>query len=89
VTPYAETIGANGKVFSCTEHPLVPKHEAKDTVGNLIDSPTEHRLEGRFDKFNAKDISKLPCSSCLFIGLCGGACPKHWEENHPPCPSFK
>jgi uncharacterized protein len=23
------------------------------------------------------------------FGLCGGACPKHWEEGVTPCPSYK
>ena len=90
VSPYAEVISSSGKTFSCTEHPLVPIHEMKDYVGHVDEPWEKQRNSGQFDNFNEKILkSQMPCSSCQFLGICGGACPKHWEQGYTPCPSIK
>lgn len=87
VDPRAEVVAPDGTCFSCTEHVLVPAH-AKDALGEVarIDGP---RPKGAFDDFNLTAVRELPCKSCVMFGICGGACPKHWQEGNEPCPSFK
>lgn len=90
LSPYAEVISSTGNIFSCTEHPLVPLHEAGDLIGNIHDTWQGRRATGQFDNFMDQIANnQVPCSSCHFLGVCGGACPKHWQENHIPCPSIK
>ncbi|MCD0484757.1 radical SAM protein [Streptacidiphilus sp. ASG 303] len=90
-TTAAEIISSTGNIFSCSEYPLVPEAER--------DLPLVHisraglgtaRPKGPFDDWN-DDIGRgrTWCSSCVFMPTCGGACPKAWQEGHPPCPSYK
>ena len=86
----SSVISATGSVFSCTEHVLVPIHEKNDAVGSLADPPGKRRRLGLFHDFDQRVArGEVPCTGCPFFGVCGGACPKHWAENDPPCPSFK
>lgn len=88
--PYAEIISSTGKLFSCTEHPLVTAHETNDFIGTLDDEWTGQRPKGRFDDFNLKVLAgEMPCSSCKLLGVCGGSCPKQWEQGYIACPSLK
>lgn len=88
--PSATVVSSTGAVFSCTEHVLVPKHEANDAVGSLDSAPGTRRSLGLFHDFDKRvQNADVPCHSCRFYGVCGGACPKHWAEGHSPCPSYK
>lgn len=90
VSPYSEVISTNGKIFTCTEHPLVPQHELQDFVSSTNLKWENRSGKGKFDNFNQKILSKkIPCASCKLLGVCGGACPKHWDEGNIPCPSIK
>ncbi len=86
-----EIISSSGRLFSCTEHPLVPLHESRDSLGDLEALPLAHlRPPGAFDGWHdALDQGHVPCSECEFLPTCGGSCPKHWSERDPPCPSYK
>lgn len=87
----AEVHAPTGDVFTCTEHPLVPVHQKKGTpisiqpvLGRREEATTE------FQNFNAEvHRQEWPCGRCVLFGVCGGACPKHWRDGNPPCPSFK
>lgn len=88
--PSASVVSSTGAVFSCTEHVLVPKHEAHDAVGSLSSPPGTRRSLGLFNDFDKQvQRAEVPCHGCRFFGVCGGACPKHWAEGHSPCPSYK
>jgi uncharacterized protein len=88
--PSASVVSSTGSIFSCTEHVLVPKHEAEDAVGSLASSPGTRRSLGLFNDFDQRvEQAEVPCHGCRFFGVCGGACPKHWAEGHSPCPSYK
>ena len=90
VTRVSEMISSTGTVFSCSEHPLVPQHERDDGVGSVFDDPSADRAPGRFAGFNQLIAEKqVPCGDCAFLGICGGACPKHWSEGVAPCPPYK
>ncbi|MEV0253782.1 radical SAM protein [Streptomyces sp. NPDC050732] len=91
VTRSQEVISSSGSVFSCTEHPLVDRHEREDVLTPVVDLPTPRlRPRGDYDDWHEKlSTSSVPCSGCAFLPVCGGSCPKHWSENDPPCPPFK
>lgn len=85
-----EVISATGSIFSCTEHPLVPEHEQRDALGSLADPPDRPRRRGSLPLFTERVArGEFPCHSCHIFGICGGACPKHWIDGHPPCPDHK
>ena len=87
----AEVIDMEGRMYSCTEHPLVPLTQQASSIGSVAAlGPTEPRRAGAFDHFNQTIASgALPCAACPVLGICGGSCPKHWAEGISPCPSFK
>ncbi|WP_223160760.1 radical SAM/SPASM domain-containing protein [Salinispora cortesiana] len=92
VTRSDEFIVPDGKVFSCSEQPLVD-HLAHTAVGAVTDewaATAQPRPEGAFDDWHA-DVAAggRGCSTCPLYPTCGGACPKLWREGHWPCPSFK
>jgi len=91
VTRSAEIISSTGAVFSCSEHPLVPRHEATGglgRVGELV--PAQRRPVGPFDDWHdAIAAGETPCHGCPIMPVCGGACPKQWREGNVPCPPMK
>jgi uncharacterized protein len=91
VTRSAEVISSTGALFSCTEHPLVPKHEAGDVLVQVeLADPEQQRPAGRYDDWHDRiGRGEQGCAHCVFLPVCGGSCPKHWEEGDPPCPPYK
>jgi len=86
-----EVLSSTGNVFSCTEHPLVDEHERNDAVSTVVALPTPTlRPAGRYDNWHDRlAAAELPCGNCELLPVCGGSCPKHWEEGDPPCPPLK
>jgi uncharacterized protein len=91
VSRSSEVISSTGNVFSCTEHPLVPRHEASEKLSNVVDlPPPQLRPKGLYDDWHdTMQSNKTPCGDCWLLPVCGGSCPKHWDEGSPPCPSMK
>ncbi|MFI5937545.1 radical SAM protein [Actinoplanes sp. NPDC051494] len=89
-TRHSEVVGADGRIFSCTEQPLVPGQEKADLgdVGTVAADAL--RPVGAFDDwYDAVDAGETPCRGCALLPVCGGACPKLWREGSPPCPSLR
>ncbi|MGX7829808.1 radical SAM protein [Actinokineospora sp. 24-640] len=86
-----EVHSPTGTVFTCTEHPLVDRHEKHDGIATLAELPIDVvRPRGPFDGwYDEIDEGKVPCRGCELLPVCGGSCPKHWGEGDPPCPSLK
>ncbi|WP_129843483.1 radical SAM protein [Streptomyces sp. RFCAC02] len=86
-----EILDPSGRVFACSEHPLVPGAEATGvvaTVDGLADSAP--RPAGQFDDwYDQVGDGKQQCGRCPLLPVCGGSCPKLWREGHRPCPSVK
>jgi uncharacterized protein len=91
VTQSAEIISSTGNVFSCSEYPLVPQHEATGGLGQLSLLPaSKPRPIGPFDDWHdSVSAGATPCHSCVFLPVCGGACPKQWREGSAACPPYK
>lgn len=94
VTRAGEIISSTGNVFSCSEHPLVPRAERTEVLipleALMRRGPATLRPAGQFDDWNLRVAQgKQACSTCPLFATCGGACPKAWTEGNPPCPSYK
>lgn len=92
VSTAAEVIAADGGIYSCVEHPLVPGVEAATVLATLGDlGASARRPRGAFDDWTEADLlgRRVPCHGCPIFGVCGGACPKQWREGQIPCPSYK
>jgi len=91
VQPHGELIDAMGTLFNCTEVSYVPAYGTpnKFAIGHVArgEIPGKRDLLG---DFNARvGRGEYPCSSCRMLPVCGGACPKAWQEGYAPCPSAK
>ncbi|MEA9415081.1 radical SAM/SPASM domain-containing protein [Flavobacterium sp. PL02] len=94
VTPNYELIDPNGKIFNCTEIPLVSMYGDEYLIGDLKTSFTEVKeyAERPYTKWYDEIQDKSNgywCTSCKILPLCGGRCPKSWKDGIPPCPSMK
>lgn len=92
VSPTAEMIDAYGNIFNCTEVSYVDKY--KDTnyiLGNLKINEVNSSITRPLSDWNDQILysSELPCTSCVMLPVCGGACPKSWNEDMRACPSNK
>lgn len=81
----------SGKIYTCSEHPLVPGVRESGIVARLAELPDDAlRPPGQFDDwYDQVSSNEQACHSCAFLPVCGGSCPKLWREGHLPCPSFK
>lgn len=90
-TVFSELIDQQGRVYSCSEQPLVPA--LRDTtmltrVDRLAAGDT--RPVGRYDDwYDRIGSGDQQCARCPLLPVCGGACPKAWQDGYVPCPSIK
>jgi uncharacterized protein len=91
VTRSAEIHSSTGALFSCSEYPLVPQHEATGGLGRIDVLPIQGRRPvGPFDDWHdAVAAGETPCHSCRLLPVCGGSCPKQWREGSQACPPYK
>ncbi|GAA2479804.1 radical SAM/SPASM domain-containing protein [Winogradskya humida] len=89
-TRHSEVVGADGRVYSCTEQSLVPGHHDQD-LGHVVSLDADAlRPPGAFDDwYDTLDAGATACRGCAILPVCGGACPKLWREGKPPCPSLR
>lgn len=94
VNPDFELIDPWGKVYNCTETPLVPFYGAEHVIGNINTSITEiKKYEDRpftdwYDQI-LDSSNGYYCTTCKILPVCGGRCPKSWVDGVPACPSMK
>lgn len=91
VSPHAELIDPSGSVFNCTEVSLVPAYGNPNiySLGTLREnrhSASAVRLANFPDQVLA---GQYDCGTCAMLPVCGGSCPKQWQEGRVPCPSAK
>lgn len=91
VMPKGELVDAYGTLFNCTEVSYVPAYGTPNehAIEHLSGKPMPGKRE-RLGNFNDRvRQGEYPCSSCRMLPVCGGACPKAWQEGLEPCPSAK
>lgn len=94
VDDLSECIDPYGNIFHCTEVSLVPNYiiEGKNIYqkDHILDAKSlndkKNNLRGFYD---LNVIKKHPCFSCEIFPVCGGGCPKQWNEGLAPCSSLK
>lgn len=89
VQPDARVTDAFGNEFNCTEVSYVPAYGEPNrySTGN-VRVTTKSVLP--FSRFNDTVLNgAVPCHDCPLLPVCGGACPKAWEDGKSPCPSHK
>jgi uncharacterized protein len=84
----AEILDSEGRMYACSEHPLVPSEGSAKIIATLDSlAPRAERPPAEFDFwYGSVGRGEQQCSGCP---VCGGACPKLWKEGHIPCPSIK
>lgn len=87
----AEIIDSGGRIYSCSEHPLVPGVRDTGILASLDDlAESARRPAGAFDDwYDQVGDGHQQCGRCPLLPVCGGSCPKLWREGYVPCPSFK
>jgi uncharacterized protein len=91
VSKNSEMYDANGNVFNCTETSYAKIYEQSAYhLGNL-ESELPLRTTRHLADWNdrVENDHSLPCNTCNMLPVCGGSCPKSWEEGNPACPSNK
>jgi uncharacterized protein len=87
-------IDPSGDLYNCTEVSLVPTYEEKGenihNLGSVSSDSIDEDRKSIFARF-FQDLSekKYPCSDCHILPVCGGRCPKEWNEGRVPCPPMK
>lgn len=91
VTRATEVTSGTGNMFSCTELPLVDEAERDQSLAQVTElAPDALRPSGPFDNWHSLvQAGQVPCQQCRLLPVCGGACPKAWQEGEVPCPSLK
>ena len=91
VSKHSEMYDANGNVFNCSETSYATIYDQSayhlGNLGSGVPLKTQRHLGDWNDRVQ-KDES-LPCNTCKMLPVCGGSCPKSWEEGNPACPSNK
>ena len=91
VSKHSEMYDAMGNVFNCSETSYAKIYDQSAYhLGNVkSEIPLKtHRHLGNWNDLVQNDES-LPCNTCNMLPVCGGSCPKSWEEGNPACPSNK
>ncbi|PRB86349.1 radical SAM/SPASM domain-containing protein [Chryseobacterium culicis] len=92
--PDAELIDAYGNIYNCTEVSYVPSYEeTAHKLGNIKDI----EVNQKFSTLHLQDWNDIvltnqegyPCYTCKMFPVCGGGCPKSWEEGIVACPANK
>jgi uncharacterized protein len=89
--PEGELVDAYGSLFNCTEVSYVPTYGTPNvySIGTVAGGEVPGR-RARLGDFNERiGRGEYPCASCRMLPVCGGSCPKKWQEGLDPCPSTK
>jgi uncharacterized protein len=87
----SEVIDQYGRMYSCTEQPLVPRDASSTMLATVASlAASARRPRGQFDGWaESVGVHDYPCKSCSLFPVCGGGCPKRWEEGEVACPSMR
>jgi uncharacterized protein len=91
VSKISDVYDASGNIANCSEVSYVPKyHNTEYYAGKITTMYNNFNLEKPFLNWNDNiQRSNILCKECFIFPVCGGACPKSWEEKINPCPAIK
>jgi uncharacterized protein len=86
-----EIVDLQERIYSCSEHPLVPGVRDSAVVATVADlvGAAPRPAGGYDDWYDHVEAGGAQCEKCPMLPVCGGACPKLWREGHLPCPSLR
>jgi uncharacterized protein len=88
-----ELYDAFGNIYNCSEISYSDFYEKSAyKLGTLSTSTadTDFPDKPHHDWYQkVRDTEEFPCHSCKLLPICGGSCPKAWEEGSKACPPFK
>ncbi|GGB50164.1 radical SAM/SPASM domain-containing protein [Roseibium aquae] len=84
-------VDAYGEAFDCTEVSYVPAYGSDNTykIGTLAEGIDANKRKIFSEYLGNVKSGELPCASCEILPICGGSCPKQWNEGLTPCPPTK
>lgn len=88
----AELIDTFGDIYNCSEISQVAAYKEVTIykIDELKNQGPPLLAERPFANWNDDIASgKVPCHDCRILPVCGGACPKLWNEGISPCPPIK
>jgi uncharacterized protein len=87
----SEVFDAFGNIYSCWEFPYSEKYsQGESLIGNLFNPKETYNENATLRNWSDTVRSgKTWCKTCNHLPICGGGCPKSWEEGTPACPPFK
>lgn len=74
-------LAPDGFWYGCTEVPLQSDLQRTDGRRSWTDLDIS-------SWYKAARAGEYPCGKCKLVHVCGGSCPKEWEEGSVPCPSY-
>jgi len=91
VSPSSEVIDAFGNLYNCTEVPYVDVYKgSQHEMGNLRFPAETYAKVKPLNNWNDQILNEeFPCATCKMLPVCGGGCPKSWNEQMRACPSNK
>ncbi len=93
VTPEWRMTDPEGHIYNCIETSL-----ASSEITNLYSLGTDGNERSLLDTSGARALNdfnghieaeRYPCATCTILPVCGGMCPKKWNEGHEPCPPWR
>lgn len=86
----SEVWDAYGNIYTCWEFPYTEYAGDEHKIGNLFNSEETYNHDATLrDWAEVVDSGKVQCKGCNQLPICGGGCPKLWEEGTVACPPFK
>jgi uncharacterized protein len=90
----AELLDAFGNIYNCTEVSYVPEYKDSEyLLGNINNTSPDKVFEklplSDWNDLILKKDDRFMCPDCKMLPVCGGMCPKSWNEGIVPCPSPK
>lgn len=92
---YSRVVSPSGKLYRCTEVPLVTSYESDDVDVNpspqgywVVDNQEGSTTRGLPSWQEEIEDECWPCKTCKLYGVCAGNCPRQWREGRQACPAF-
>lgn len=87
ISPIAEMYDPFGNVYCCTEASLSEIYDNSAYNLGKLPTPSKNPIAPKWH--NTILTGTIPCRECKVLPICGGGCPKSWEEGNIPCLSYK
>ena len=89
--PSSAVVATDGNLHNCALTPLALHEITRTTrpLGHLKLKDPKAGLDRHNEIFRLISSKEIPCSSCKYLFLCQGACPKDIEKGLLNCPGFK